>query len=316
MNVDIDTEQRQWQARGEAVGRAWATDTGPAALVRHAADEGIWSSEALVLVSHAVAGAACESAPAALILALHAACLMSVEPSPSRNRLSRGEYAGALTLATDEVPDEQDARLFGRASWVAPLSAQGVALVAARRQSELVACEIDLGASGLLASPVAVSGLRNVPIGHLAFDGVSCRVIGATQPVMIRARILIAAVGLGIARRAVREALVAARGTSRGAGGEQTVQGLIADAAVDLDAAAMLTWKAALSTPSLAAASMAKLSATVAAQRAVERAAQVVGAESFREGHILGTLTQDVRALELFAGRTEALRDAVALEHL
>jgi alkylation response protein AidB-like acyl-CoA dehydrogenase len=61
---------------------------------------------------------------------------------------------------------------------------------------------------------------------------------------------------------------------------------------------------------------MAKLAATYAAQRAVERATQVVGAESLRRDHIIGRLALDVRALELFAGRTEALRDAVALEQL
>jgi len=40
------------------------------------------------------------------------------------------------------------------------------------------------------------------------------------------------------------------------------------------------------------------------------------GLDSFRRGHIIESLTQDVRALELFAGRTEALREAVASETL
>jgi alkylation response protein AidB-like acyl-CoA dehydrogenase len=61
---------------------------------------------------------------------------------------------------------------------------------------------------------------------------------------------------------------------------------------------------------------MAKLAATEATQRAVARATQVVGVDSFRSGHIVERLAQDVRALELFAGRTEALREAVALETL
>ncbi|HEY6507091.1 MAG TPA: acyl-CoA dehydrogenase family protein, partial [Vicinamibacterales bacterium] len=62
----------------------------------------------------------------------------------------------------------------------------------------------------------------------------------------------------------------------------------------------------------LAQASMAKLLATEAAQRAVLRATQVVGVASFERGHVLERLSHDVRALELFAGRTEALREAVA----
>ena len=131
-------------------------------------------------------------------------------------------------------------------------------------------------------------------------------------------RVLLAAAGLGMGRRALRESLTVARGYGRtGAGGEQTVQGLLADAATELDAAMLLVWKAA-SVPrlSLADASMAKLAATDATQRAVLRAAQAIGGESFRRGHVIESLSQDVRVLELFAGRTEALREAVALERL
>jgi len=62
---------------------------------------------------------------------------------------------------------------------------------------------------------------------------------------------------------------------------------------------------------SLADGSMAKLAATSAAQAAVARATQVVGVDSFRRGHVVERLTQDVRAIELFAGRTEALRESV-----
>jgi alkylation response protein AidB-like acyl-CoA dehydrogenase len=61
---------------------------------------------------------------------------------------------------------------------------------------------------------------------------------------------------------------------------------------------------------------MAKLAATGAAQRAIERTTQVVGVDTFRAGHVIERLAQDVRALELFAGRTEALRAAVAEEVL
>ena len=53
----------------------------------------------------------------------------------------------------------------------------------------------------------------------------------------------------------------------------------------------------------------AKLAATTAAQQAVARATQVVGLSSFVRGHVIEQLTHDVRAIELFAGRTEALRE-------
>src|SRR4029453_7425181 len=138
--------------------------------------------------------------------------------------------------------------------------------------------------------------------------------LGSPVPVMSRARVLLAAAGLGMGRRALREALHAAKGhRGYGAGGEQTVQGLLADAATELDAARLLTWKAAAAPePSLAEASMAKLAVTEATQRAVARATQIIGGDTFQQGHIIERLAQDVRALELFAGRTEALREAAA----
>ena len=120
----------------------------------------------------------------------------------------------------------------------------------------------------------------------------------------------IAAVAVGIGARALRESLAVVQ-RARGAGGEQTVQGLLADSATELDAARVLVWHACAE-PTLALASMAKLAATTAAQQAVARATQVVGVSSFVRGHVIEQLTHDVRAIELFAGRTEALRDAVA----
>ncbi len=131
-------------------------------------------------------------------------------------------------------------------------------------------------------------------------------------------RILLAAAGLGMGSARCARRCDAARAYIRnGAGGEQTVQGLLADAATELDAARLLTWKAASGDwASLGEASAAKLVATEATQRAVARATQVIGGDSFRRGHIVEQLAQDVRALELFAGRTEALREAVARDYL
>jgi alkylation response protein AidB-like acyl-CoA dehydrogenase len=283
-------------------------------IVRAAAAEGLLDVEDdLLAVVCALDALAAESASPAMLLALHYVCVLSM---PADAALVAGARVGALTLAADEMPVEGDGRLNGRASWVAPLTGGGVALVGARRGTELVACALELESPGISVEPVPLAGLPGLVMGHLVLTDAPCTVVGPTPPVMTRARLCTAAVGLGVARRAVREALGSARGTSRGAGGEQTAQGLIADAATDLDAAMLLTWSAAVEAPSLGRASMAKLAATFAGQRAVERAAQVIGAESFREGHIIERLARDVRALELLAGRTEALREAVALECL
>ena len=166
--------------------------------------------------------------------------------------------------------------------------------------------------------PIETSAMTGITWGRLSFQSTRALAVGPTPPVMGRARILLAAAALGMGRRALQESLYVARSLNRtGAGGEQTVQGLLADAATELDAATLLTWKAAVEPePSLAAASLAKLAATEATQRAVLRATQVIGGDSFRNGHVIDRLAGDVRALELFAGRTEALREAAAAEIL
>lgn len=206
--------------------------------------------------------------------------------------------------------------LTGRVSWVGPLTDHGLAIVAGRRGDALEAFAVPLDAPGVTREIIHTAALRVFVCGHLTLDHAACVSLGPTLQAMSLARIFMAAAGIGMGRRAVRESLGSARGSSRGPGGEQTVQGLVADAATELDAAMLLTWKAATSPVSLAAASMAKLAATGGAQRAVERATQVVGADTFRRGHVIEQLAQDVRALELFAGRTEALREAVAAETL
>jgi alkylation response protein AidB-like acyl-CoA dehydrogenase len=230
----------------------------------------------------------------------------------------RGEIVGAIALSSDDVPSEEGGRLSGRASWVVPLTSNGLAIVGVRSGDGLVAAAVSLDAEGITQEPESTAGLRGLVCGHIRFERTPFTAAGATQPFMSRARILLAAAGVGMGRRALHEALAVARGrTGHGAGGEQTVQGLLADSATELDAARMLLWKAASATTlSLGDASMAKLAATDATQRAVARATQVVGAHSFRAGHIVERLSQDVRALELFAGRTEALREAVAMETL
>jgi alkylation response protein AidB-like acyl-CoA dehydrogenase len=251
-------------------------------------------------------------------LALHAGVTAGLDGNRRFADLDSGEVVGAIALSSEDVPVEQDGRLSGRAAWVTPLTPLGVAVLGMRSGDGLTAAAVSLNAPGVMQEPVDTAALGGVVCGHVLLDGAPFVAVGPTMPFMSRVRILLAAAGLGMGRRALREALVAAHGhTGHGAGGEQTVQGLLADAATELDAAMLLTWKAAAARElSLAEASMAKLAATEATQRAVARATQVVGADSFRLGHIIERLAQDVRTLELFAGRTEALREAVAIETL
>ena len=321
MNFDLTDVQESWRGKAQDLGRDLPEDAAAADVVMGAARVGLLDPRAdLLSAAVAVEALAFESAASAIALALHSGVLLGLAGDDRFSSLVRGEVVGAIGLSSDEVPREQEGRLAGRASWVGPLTDHGVAIVGARSESGagLTAYAVALDTPELSVQTIRTAALRGFVSGAVTFTGTGATKVGATQPFMTRVRILLAAAGLGMGRRALREALAAARGhTGRGAGGEQTVQGLLADAATELDAAMVLTWKAAAAPAlSLAEASMAKLAATEATQRAVARATQVVGVESFRRGHIVERLAQDVRALELFAGRTEALREAVADELL
>jgi alkylation response protein AidB-like acyl-CoA dehydrogenase len=319
MDFNLSTSQQDWRERAQAAARELSPTATAADIVARAVAAGLVDARIdLLSAVVAVEAVAWESAGAAVALAMHSGVTMGLGETDASAQLTRGELVGAIALSSDEVPSVDQGSLSGRASWVTPLTAHGLVIVGVREGESLTAAAVRLDAAGVTQEPVATAGLAGLVCGQVRFERTPFAPAGATQPFMTRARVLLAAAGLGMGRRALHEALSVARGHhDRGAGGEQTVQGLLADAATELDAARMLTWKAA-SAPdmSLADASMAKLLATEATQRAVARATQIVGAESFRAGHIVERLAQDVRALELFAGRTEALREAVALDTL
>jgi len=315
MDFALSDAQRAWQDTARSLAREWPRNGLTAAIAASAHAAGMFADELDAPAAVAIVEAAGIEHPVgavalALQLAVNVSLAGAVRLQPSTAR--------AVALSSETRPGLEGDRLTGRALWVGPLADDTALIVGAAQGDETVACAVAPGASGVTVERIHAAGLHGFDCAHLTFAGTPCVILGSPKPVMARVRVLLAAAGIGMGRRAAREALRAALAYGRtGAGGEQTVQGLLADAATELDAALLLVQQAALRSPmSLAQASMAKLAATEAAQRAVARATQIVGADSFREGHILEQLTQDVRALELFAGRTEALREAVADEVL
>jgi alkylation response protein AidB-like acyl-CoA dehydrogenase len=331
MNFTLTETQRTWIQKGGGLGLALSGSATANAIVAAAARDGLLDASAdLLAVAGAVAALAFERPAAAVAYALHSTVMRAVgahgESSPSGNPaldgLSDGRTVGALALSSDDRPLDADGHLRGRASWAAPLTPDGIVLVGATRgesadRSATVRAVV-LSDPRVTIATVETAGLQGVTCGHVDFDDAPCVAAGEAREIMASIRVLLAAAGLGMGRRALHEALIASRRYAKtGPGGEQTLHGLLADTATELDAATLLTWKAAsMRTLSLADASMAKLAATEATQRAVLRATQVAGAGSFAKGHPIEQLSQDVRALELFAGRTEALREAVAEEML
>ncbi len=123
----------------------------------------------------------------------------------------------------------------------------------------------------------------------------------------------VAAAALGFARRALDEAL--ARVTTRKMFGQmlsdfQLTQAGLADMATEIDAAALLTYRAAwlrdaegVSTTREAA--MAKMAATEGAQRVIDRAVQMFGGLGVEVGSVVERLYREIRPLRIYEGATE-----------
>ncbi len=133
-------------------------------------------------------------------------------------------------------------------------------------------------------------------------------------------RSTVAAAALGFARRALDAAVD--RVSQRHVNGAplsdlQMVQGHIADMAVDIDAGALLTYRAAWTKDSGAPritreAAMAKLFATDHAQQVIDKAVQLHGGDGVRSGEIVERLYREIRALRIYEGASDVQRVIIA----
>jgi butyryl-CoA dehydrogenase len=91
---------------------------------------------------------------------------------------------------------------------------------------------------------------------------------------------------------------------------------MLADMATELDAARMLTWKAAAAKATQdrisLEASMAKLYASEAAHRAADKSMQILASAGYQRGSRVERLFRDVRATEIYQGTSEVQRMIIA----
>jgi acyl-CoA dehydrogenase len=133
-------------------------------------------------------------------------------------------------------------------------------------------------------------------------------------------RSTVGAAALGFARRALDEAL--ARTQGRRIQGQalselQLVQGHLADMALEIDASALLVYRAAWVKDMGAArvsreAAMAKLYSTEAAQRVIDMAVQLHGGDGVRHGFAVESLYREIRALRIYEGASDVQRIIIA----
>lgn len=130
----------------------------------------------------------------------------------------------------------------------------------------------------------------------------------------------VAAAALGFARRALDAALHRVE-TRHIAGAPlfdlQMVQAHIAEMALDVDASALLVYRAAWAKDSGAAritreAAMAKLFATDQAQRVIDKAVQLFGGDGVRAGMPVEMLYREIRALRIYEGASDVQKIIIA----
>jgi acyl-CoA dehydrogenase len=168
------------------------------------------------------------------------------------------------------------------------------------------------------------------PLARLSFDAVAVdekAMIGrpgegfkVAMSVLDVFRSTVGAAALGFARRALDETI--SRTKARKIAGAplaelQMVQGHIADMALDIDAAALLVYRAAwtkdMGAPRVSReASMAKLHATEAAQRVIDTAVQLHGGDGVRVGSVVERLYREIRALRIYEGASDVQRLVIA----
>jgi acyl-CoA dehydrogenase len=173
------------------------------------------------------------------------------------------------------------------------------------------------------------------PMARLVFAGcrlpASARIGAAGQGFKIAMATLdvfrtsVAAAALGFARRALAAAVQHA--LKRTLFGQQLAdfqltQAKLADMATGIDAAALLTYRAAWqrdTTPggrTTHAAAMAKLHATETAQQVIDAALQLFGAQGVVQGAPVERLYRDIRALRIYEGASEVQQLIIARDLL
>jgi alkylation response protein AidB-like acyl-CoA dehydrogenase len=265
-------------------------------------------------------------------------------------RLATGESLGAFALSEESAGsdaanqqtvarlDERGYVINGRKVWVANAEAADLVVVIAATQP-------DTRGRGITAFlvPMDTPGItRAVTVDSLGVRGLGCMDLELTN-VRVSAdallgapgegfkiamwaldggRVAIAAQALGVGTAALDEALNHAKtreAFGQPIGNYQAIQWMLADMATELDAARMLTLKAADSRqrqdhPTVDA-SMAKLFASEAAHRAADKAMQILASKGYRRGSVVERLFRDVRATEIYQGTSEIQRMVIA-EHI
>lgn len=235
-------------------------------------------------------------------------------------------------IATRATPDGSGYRLDGDKLFISNLGIADHAMVVAtvdpaRGHAGLTAFWLPLDAPGVTVRPLTAIAAH--PIGALELRGAvvpgSARIGEVGQGMKLALdtldafRVSVGAAAVGMARRALDEALgfVTRRSQFGKLLSEQPmVQAHLADMIVDLDAARLLVLRAAALKDTTGhklttEVSIAKLGATEAAQRVIDRAVQLFGGRGVMAGAVVEQLYRAIRPLRIYEGTSEIQRTII-----
>ncbi|WID96832.1 acyl-CoA dehydrogenase family protein [Bosea vestrisii] len=242
-------------------------------------------------------------------------------------------------LATSATPDgNAHVRIDGEKSWI---SNGGIAdhYVVFARSGEapgargLSAYLVEADTPGLSITE-RIDVIAPHPLATLRFDGcripVTNRIGGPGDGFKVAMSTLdifrstVGAAALGFARRALHETVSHARNRKLFGGtlGDlQLSQAAIADSAAEVDAAALLVYRAAWTKDQGAPrvtreAALAKLVATENAQKVIDRAVQIHGGLGVTRGVKVEELYREIRALRIYEGASEVQKVVIARDLL
>ena len=317
----------------------------------------VWGGAGRDYVSYAIAIEAIARASATVAVALAvnnslvAELIAHAGRDPQKERwlpqLTSGRAIGAFALSEPEAGTDaanqkttaaktaEGYRITGRKVWVANAAAASIVIVFAAtrpgfRGQGVTAFLVPMDDPGVRRAARADSlGVRGLGCQDLDFDLTvpDDQVLGDVNQgfplakwALHGGRIAIAAQALGIGEAALDQAISFAK--QREAFGQpianfQAIQWMLADMATELDAARMLTLKAAVKVgegrkSDMVDASMAKLAASEAAHKAADKAMQILASAGYRRGSTVERLFRDVRATEIYQGTSEVQRMIIA----
>jgi acyl-CoA dehydrogenase len=235
-------------------------------------------------------------------------------------------------IQTRAAPTADGYRLDGDKLFISNLGIADHAVVIASTEPELgakglTAFWVPLNLPGITVKPLTPTAPH--PIGALELRGV---VVPATARIgevgqgmklamqtLDQFRVSVGAAAVGMARRALDEALgfVTRRIQFGKLLAEQPlIQATLADMQVDLDAARLLVLRAAYQKDTTTArttteVSIAKLGATEAAFRVIDRAVQLFGGRGVMQGAVVEHLYRAIRPLRIYEGTSEIQRTII-----